>query len=149
MSTETPKAPPGCEPIEGGGAYRVTDLGAFMAAIRPTVEANMARVADDESERSGEGWSGTITCHACPVQIEGTVDGSHFYFRARWDTWTFGIGRTADEAVGATWEAPEGSWRTGGNGESDEGLAGSWMPHSEAWRHVEASIAEWRARGVR
>ncbi len=149
MSTDTPKAPPGCEPIEGGAAYQITDGEAFLNAIRPAIEAGLAHIEDAPSERTGEGWSGAITCHACPVQIEGTVDGMHFYFRARWDAWTFGIGRTDDEAVDATWKPSGRSWCTGGNDASGEAFASSWMPHSEAWKHVEASIAEWRARGVR
>lgn len=34
------------------------------------------------------------------------------------------------------------SWSAEGDAEED----GSWMPHSEAWRHVEESIATWRER---
>ena len=35
---------------------------------------------------------------ACPLQIEGTIDGIAFYFRARGRRWTMGIGEEpADE----------------------------------------------------
>jgi hypothetical protein len=27
----------------------------------------------------------------CPVQAEGTVAGKAFYFRARWDAWSFAV----------------------------------------------------------
>lgn len=73
------ETPPGCEPIAGGTAYKINDLGTFLDAMRPTVEVNMARAND-----------------------------------------------------------------------ADDAFSGPWMPYSEAWRHVEASIAAWRAgRGGR
>lgn len=28
----------------------------------------------------------------CPVQAEGTINGEPFYFRARWDHWSLGVG---------------------------------------------------------
>lgn len=139
------KTPPGCKPIEGGAAFEVTDMGAFLDAIRPAVEANMARVNDADDERSGDGWSGALTTPACPVQIEGEVDGMRFYFRARGEDWSFSIGRTAEEAVMAGLEDVPDGWSTGGDAEGGDAFAGSWMPYSEAWRHVEASIAAWRA----
>ena len=33
---------------------------------------------------------------AAPVQAEGTINGYLFYFRARWDTWTFSISENSD-----------------------------------------------------
>jgi hypothetical protein len=33
----------------------------------------------------------TFTCHAAPVQAEGTLDDHPFYFRARGDHWTFSL----------------------------------------------------------
>jgi len=149
MSSDTPKAPPGCEPIEGGAAYQITDGEAFLDAIRPAVEAGLAHVEDDATERSGDGWSGTITCPACPVQIEGAVDGMRFYYRARWDAWSFGVGHTSDDAIRARHEDVRDGWSTGGEAEGDDAFLGSWMPHSEAWRHVIESIAAWRTRGAR
>ena len=41
-----------------------------------------------------------VTCNSCPHQTEGELeDGRHFYFRARWDEWTLGIGNTPTEAI--------------------------------------------------
>ncbi len=115
MSSDTPKAPPGCEPIEGGAAYQITDGEAFLDAIRPAVEAGLAHAEDDATERSGDGWSGTITCPACPVQIEGEADGMCFYFRARWDAWMLAATRFAQSTGLPWWVAvratdPSSSW---------------------------------------
>jgi hypothetical protein len=35
-----------------------------------------------------------FTCQAAPVQVEGTLDGHPFYFRARGDHWTFSLAET-------------------------------------------------------
>lgn len=32
-----------------------------------------------------------FTCDAAPVQVEGTLDGHPFYFRARGDEWSFSL----------------------------------------------------------
>lgn len=135
------KAPPGCEPA-GGGVYAITDLDAFLDAIRPAVEAGLAHVRDAEAQRSGEGWSGRMTCEACPVQIEGEVDGLPFYFRARWESWSFTV------AAQPGGNAISGPLAFGLTGEAEDvgGMAGSWMPHSEVWRHIEEGIAALRAQ---
>jgi hypothetical protein len=38
-----------------------------------------------------EGLSYQFTCDAAPVQAEGTFHGNAFYFRSRWDGWTFSL----------------------------------------------------------
>lgn len=45
-----------------------------------------------------------LTNHGfCPVQVEGTVNGHPFYFRARWDEWSFSISLNPDvDVVGMT-----------------------------------------------
>lgn len=158
------QTPPGCEPVEGGGAYVIKDVDTFLDAIRPAVEAGLAHVHDAEEERSGEGWHGRMTCSACPVQIEGEVDGHAFYFRARWDSWSFGVSRDKltpengasfdevyrrrdtrhyprSQAIGGPY-----AYQVEGDAEGDGEMAGSWMPYSEAWRHIEDSIAKLRAQ---
>lgn len=74
-----------------------------------------------------------FTCLAAPVQVEGTVAGRLFYFRARGITWEFTVAEHAgddpaglssdDVATGAAW------YRTGTvPGE----FAASWMPVDQA-----------------
>lgn len=93
--------------------------------------------------RDGKGWVGKMTCEACPVQIEGLVDGLPFYFRARFRGWSFSVADTPDgDAVAVSIEnAPgqliEEEW-------GDGPFAAGWMPDDEAWRLVEAAIAKLR-----
>lgn len=112
-------------------------------------------------QESGEGWSGRMTCHACPVQIEGEVDGHAFYFRARWGAWSFAVSQdklTNDNAADY-WKMPQDAWgkyprsqavsgpfafETEGDAEGDGGFGGSWMPHEEAWRHVRNGVEGFR-----
>lgn len=75
-----------------------------------------------------------LTCAAAPVQIEGTVNGMHFYFRARWDSWGIGFGSTLDEAVQNELATPFASGHYPG---------ASYMPHDEAWRLVMSAIEDW------
>jgi hypothetical protein len=42
-----------------------------------------------------------MTCEACPVQVEGTIDGYGLYFRSRWDSWRLAIAGTTDQAIAA------------------------------------------------
>ncbi len=59
----------------------------------------------------------------CPVQAEGTINGKEFYFRARGDSWSLGIG--GDNVV----MDPEWSY------EEDYGsnpFAAGWMTEGEA-----------------
>jgi hypothetical protein len=43
-----------------------------------------------------------MTCEACPVQIEGSIDELYLYFRARWDSWRLAIAQTSELAVWAS-----------------------------------------------
>lgn len=121
--------------------YNRTANMAWLTTLGTMLAPAFARQEDAPMQMSGEGWSGQMTTTACPVQIEGTADGLHFYFRARWDSWRCSFAPTPEGAVGAVWEDNGGSWSIDGDAEED----GSWMPHSEAWRHVEESIAAWRS----
>lgn len=107
--------------------------------------------------------NGRMTCFACPVQIEGEVDGHAFYFRACWDGWSFGVSRdklTGDNCADY-WDLPPETWEkyprsqavsgpfafeTEGTAEEYDNFSGSWMPHDEAWRHVRESIALFRGQ---
>lgn len=69
----------------------------------------------------------------CPVQIEGKVDGEEFYFRARGDVWSLGIG---GEPVGTPdWEIKEdyGTWPDAG-----------WMALHEAYDFLIAGCERWQ-----
>jgi hypothetical protein len=69
----------------------------------------------------------------CPVQAEGTVGGKPFYFRARWDKWSMGIG--GDPVLNPEFyrEAPYGK---------KQGEAG-WMPQYQALIFIAKSIREY------
>jgi hypothetical protein len=58
----------------------------------------------------------TVTCHGCPLQIEGTLDGLPVYFRFRYGQWWFGVG---PEAVAVAMGYAEGFQRAG-SCDSDE-----------------------------
>jgi hypothetical protein len=70
----------------------------------------------------------------CPVQAEGTINDKPFYFRARGEHWSLGIG--IDPIGDPEWEHAEwyGEWPDAG-----------WMPVEEAeafLRHAAACYAE-------
>jgi hypothetical protein len=51
-----------------------------------------------------------VTCSQCPLQIEGPIDGEEFYFRARGEHWSMGIG--GDPVLRPTWHM-QGPWGDG------------------------------------
>jgi hypothetical protein len=81
----------------------------------------------------------TVICQIggnCPVQAEGTIDGSEFYFRARGERWSIGIG---SEPVGDPewyYEEPYGS----------EPFAAGWMTVEEASAFIEQAADRYRNR---
>lgn len=136
---------------EAMGEYGGRGLRAFIDAVRPAVMRNLREQDDAPCDRDGDGWSGTIG-GACPLQGDGVVDGLPWYFRARGEAWSFSVAATPDgDAVAAGFsDAPDGSFYTNGPSDNATPYAAGWMPHSEAWRHIEESIAEFRAmRGAR
>src|SRR5438309_2831992 len=78
----------------------------------------------------------TCTCVAAPVQYEGTVNRRLFYFRARYNEWSFAIADTLDDAVNASaiWVPLGGFYREAEYGDSEN--AASFMPHDEAERII-------------
>jgi hypothetical protein len=75
-----------------------------------------------------------ITCSACPVQVEGTIDEVPFYFRSRWGHWRIGIG---GDVVG------DPDW-TRQSDYGDGAYDASWMPEEEALEIIERCANEWR-----
>lgn len=111
--------------------------------VAKSIRASVDECEDAPAARAGEGWDGRVDGF-CPVQGLGHVDGFSWYFRARWEEWRF-------EVYDAPFRCGEGGRRlpdadpffeVGGDADGDA----SWMPFSEAWRHIEASIAAFRAR---
>lgn len=80
------------------------------------------------------GLYGYLTYGACPVQYEGRICDQWFYFRARHDHWSIGIGNSLDEAVsGDVWEH--------GQGYTDA----SWMPHAKAATYIHQAVTVYHA----
>ena len=69
----------------------------------------------------------------CPVQAEGTIDSKPFYFRARGETWSIGIGK--NPVVSPEWSYREdfGSWPEAG-----------WMTEDEARAFIEKAAKLYR-----
>lgn len=70
----------------------------------------------------------------CPVQAEGRIDGEPFYFRARGESWSLGIG--GDPVSAPTWEHCE-EW-------GDSAFAAGWMEEAEAYRMIAKGAAMYR-----
>lgn len=113
-------------------------LDALRDTIGPAIGREFDRVCDAPSQMAGDGWRGTVTCHMCPLQIEGEVDGRRFYFRDRGGA-SFGIAATADEAIRVAMGA-RGAVGWGGYCDDAEVL-------SEAWPVIAERIETWRSEG--
>ena len=74
----------------------------------------------------------------CPVQAEGTIQGVPFYFRARGEHWSLGVG--ADPVGRPDWyhREPYG----------DEEYAAGWMPQHEALGFLAKAIGLYANREV-
>lgn len=70
----------------------------------------------------------------CPVQAEGTIEGEEFYFRARGERWSIGIG--GDVVAKPDWyhEQPYG----------DEPFAAGYMDLDEARAFIEEAAERYR-----
>lgn len=58
-----------------------------------------------------------FTCPAAPVQAEGTIASYPFYFRARWDEWSFAVSERAGldpAAIDSPDVREDGGWFRGG-----------------------------------
>src|SRR5690349_5713024 len=94
----------------------------------------MKRVAPDLSIDDAElGVAGKFTSPMAPVQAAGTVAGWPFYFRARWDTWTFAVSMRAGLDPAEIHGPEAGFFRTGKHGVTPQDA--SYMPLDEA-RHI-------------
>jgi hypothetical protein len=69
----------------------------------------------------------------CPVQADGTIAGKPFYFRARGERWSIGIG---GDPIGD----PEWFY---GEPYGTEEYAASWMPVEEAEGFIHAAAARY------
>jgi hypothetical protein len=71
----------------------------------------------------------------CPVQAEGTIAGQPFYFRARGEHWSIGIG--GDVVGDPDWYHEEEY--------SDEQFAAGWMTEAEARAFIEKAAEKYQA----
>lgn len=109
-------------------------LRAAQAAAKPFFDERRAIEAAECPERLNRLVEAGVTIKwaggNCPVQIEGDVHGQPFYFRARGDSWSVGIG---GEPVGSpNWEHEEdyGDWPDAG-----------WMHLHEAYDFLLKAVA--------
>lgn len=71
----------------------------------------------------------------CPVEAEGTIDGSAFYFRARGKTWTFAVG---DDPIGVPdWKYEQAY--------GDSPFAAGWMSEDEARQFITEGAERYRS----
>jgi hypothetical protein len=84
----------------------------------------------DELAREGVmvDWGGG----ECPVQVEGTVTGIPFYFRAR----------------GQRWRCDIGDWWRGGGVYGEDPFAAGYMPLDDAIDLIIESVRAWKKRKV-
>lgn len=78
-----------------------------------------------------------------PVQIEGTVDGVPFYFRARWDIWEFGAGEDPVDVV-VDQGTSGGFYRSGKYDPVADGFGASYMDTCIAEQIVVQCADQWR-----
>ena len=74
----------------------------------------------------------------CPVQAEGTICGVPFYFRARGQYWSMGVGVNPDEIFKS-----EGGWYREAKWGGTQFAAG-WMRKKEALRIIKQCALEYR-----
>lgn len=67
---------------------------------------------------------------ACPVQAEGTIDGKDFYFRARGNHWTIGIG--GDAVMSPEWSHREAY--------GDSPYGAGWMAQYEVLAFIAKAV---------
>ena len=88
-----------------------------------------------------------FTCDAAPVQVEGTLEGHPFYFRARGDQWTFSLAEEPgldpvylDSSESA---AGRGYFLTARYG-APGSFAASYMPPAEARDLIDECVRRYR-----
>lgn len=91
------------------------------------------------------GLTGWVTCRWVPFQVEGTVGGCYWYFRARNGGWSIGLSAISDEdAVDAGYldAIPGVRCRVEGD-DVDHYLSHSWSPE------VDGEFAAFVAQAIR
>jgi hypothetical protein len=100
--------------------------------------------SDGEDTRRGGGWHGDIG-GCVPVQGFGRLDGLPWYFRARYETWSFRLADTVDGDPVAVQPGRDGSgWYVEREYDGDLFAAG-YMSTDEAWGFVAECIEAHRA----
>lgn len=79
-----------------------------------------------------------LTCFACPVQIEGKVDGIPMYFRSRWETWEFAMDH--NDPVGVTILIDKSGAVFSREGECEGDFSASWMDGVELYSTLKKCI---------
>ena len=72
----------------------------------------------------------------CPVQAEGTIDGEPFYFRARGNAWSIGIGGRCP-IVRPDWSCREAY--------GEDAFAAGWMSEDEARSFIFQAAERYRS----
>ena len=85
--------------------------------------------------------SGRFSCTAAPVQAEGSVEGRPFYFRSRWDEWTFAIANAPEADPVDICDSSQGFFRSGivAGGR----YAASYLPLPDATEIIRRCAAEY------
>ncbi len=113
---------------------------AFVAYMQQRDQAMEGMVAAINAEF---GCELRLTCEACPVQLEGTIDGLTLYFRARWASWRLAIATDLKSAVRATGQAEAAFYH-----ESLDKLGefeASWLEPTQVNHAVRACLTAFRA----
>ena len=134
------------QPIPGTNLLQITDVEGFLAELKAIVgpRLNAERAIWEKhgpalEQRMAEAGIAIDTFGGnCPVQMDGTIDGKCFYFRARGAHWSFGVGEDPGDAIDGTLfyhDQEYGEWPDAG-----------WMTRVEAAGFVLAAAELWRAR---
>lgn len=93
--------------------------------LAPALAERKPRLEQAKAQLAAAGYDATITCPACPIQIEGRLpSGERFYFRARWDRAHLEVGGKDDADSFALFRQPERTWRRG---------AANWTAPEASW----------------
>lgn len=122
-----------------------------MQELRGMLRARDAEYDVVVDRLARDGITGRFTTTACPVQFEGTLtDGSHIYFRARWDdasldVWDPGVTAivTRENPDGSEYEIPAfDAISASYEADADFGFAeASWLEPDEAEALIRALVA--------
>ncbi len=85
-----------------------------------------------------------MTCPGAPLQFEGAIDGNPFYFRARWEHWSFQITKPGTEPILPARDIVLYS-ASGKVGEGE--YSASWMAEDDGRNTINACVEDFRAGG--